>query len=149
MSVSSATPLMIDTGAFYARVDSDDAHHETATEFFERIRTGELPYRPLYTTQAVLAEAATLCRYKLDHDVAVRMLTAVRDSESITILPVGPDTFETAATQFAAYDDQEIPFVDHTTAVLAADHDIEYLFAFDDDFRTLGFTIVPDDEIPP
>ena len=56
MSVASATPLMIDTGAFYARADSDDTHHETATRVFERIRTGDLPYRPLYTTQAVLAE---------------------------------------------------------------------------------------------
>ncbi|MFC7043517.1 type II toxin-antitoxin system VapC family toxin [Halonotius sp. GCM10025705] len=86
MSVSSATPLMIDTGALYARADSDDTHHETATDVFERIRSGGLPYRPLYTTQAVLAEAATLCRYKLGHDVAVRTLTAVRDSQSITVL---------------------------------------------------------------
>lgn len=149
MSVSSATPLMIDTGALYARADSDDTHYETATDVFERIRSGGLPYRPLYTTQAVLAEAATLCRYKLGHDVAVRTLNAVRDSQSITVLPVEPDTFDAAATQFAAYDDQEISFVDHTTAVLAADRDIDHVFAFDDDFRTLGFTVVPDDETVP
>ena len=149
MSVTSATPLMIDTGALYARADSDDTHHKTATRVFERIRSGELPYRPLYTTQAVLSEAATLCRYKLGHDVAVRTLTAVRDSQSITVLPVGPDTFDAAATQFATYDDQEISFVDHTTAVLAADRDIDHLFAFDDDFRTLGFTVVPTDDAAP
>jgi predicted nucleic acid-binding protein len=145
MSVSSATPLLIDTGAFYARADSDDANHETAVRLFERIRDGGLAYRPLYTTQAVLAELATLCLYKLGHPVATRTLTAVRDAASINILPVGPNAFETAATRFADYDDQEISFVDHTTAVLADERDIDHIFTFDDDFRTLGFTVVPDD----
>ena len=145
MSVSGATPLMIDTGVFYARADSDDTHHETAMRLFDRIRDGELAYRPLYTTQAVLAELATLCLYKLGHGVATRTLTAICEGASITVLPVGTSAFETATTRFADYDDQEISFVDHTTAVLANEHDIDHVFAFDDDFRTLGFTVLPAD----
>jgi len=39
--------------------------------------------------------------------------------------------------------------VDHTTGVLAAERDIEHIFAFDGNFRTLGFTVVPaDDGLP-
>lgn len=145
MSVSSATPLAIDTGAFYARADSDDANHEIATRLFERIRDGDLAYRPLYTTQAVLAELATLCLYKLGHAVATRTLTAVREATSITVLPVDRDTFETATARFADYDDQEISFVDHTTAVLTDERDIDHVFAFDNDFRTLGLSLIPAD----
>jgi len=145
MTGPGATPIFVDTGAFYARADWDDRHHETATRLFEAIRSGDLPYRPVFTSQSVLAELATLALYKLGHRDAVRALTAVRDAESINVLPVSRAAFEGAADQFEAYDDQEISFVDHTTSVLADDHDIEHVFAFDDDFRTLGFTLVPAD----
>jgi predicted nucleic acid-binding protein len=145
MSGPGATPLFVDTGAFYARADADDTHHETATELFEDIRAGDLPYRPILTSQSVLSEFATLALYKLGHETAVRALTAIRASESINVVPVERGTFEAAAEQFEAYDDQEISFVDHTTGVLADERDIEHVFAFDSDFRTLGFTLVPAD----
>ena len=66
------------------------------------------------------SELASLCLYKLGHDDALRALTAVLESESFTLLPVGRTAFESALDQFAGYDDQAISFVDHTTAVLAA-----------------------------
>ena len=145
MTGPGATPIFVDTGAFYARADEDDLHHETALQLFERFRTGDLPFRPVVTSQAVLSELATLALYSLGHDVAVRALNAIRNSESINVLPVDRDTFETAAGQFEAYDDQDISFVDHTTGVLAEKRDIGHVFAFDSDFRTLGFTLVPAD----
>lgn len=145
MSGSKAQPLFIDTGAFYARVDEDDTHHDTATQIFEAVRAGELAYRPLYTTQAILSELATLCLYKLGHDHAVRILTAIRESASVTVLPVDRSVFAAAADQFQQYDDQEISFVDHTTAILADDRTTDHVFAFDHDFRTLGFSLVPAD----
>jgi predicted nucleic acid-binding protein len=145
MSGPEATPLFVDTGAFYARADEDDKHHETAKRVFDGIRTGDLHYCPVYTTQAVLSEMATLCLYKLGHDDAVRALKAVRESESFNILSVGRSAFEAAAGQFGEYDDQEISFVDHTTAILADERDVGHVFAFDSDFRTLGFSVVPED----
>lgn len=145
MNGPGATPLVVDTGAFYARVDEDDTHHETATNVFEGIRSGDLTFRPIYTTQAVLSELATLCLYNLKHDDAVRALTAVRESESFNVIPIGRPAFDAAAKQFTAYDDQEISFVDHTTAVLADERGVNHAFAFDSDFRTLGFSLVPAD----
>ena len=145
MTEPGATPIFVDTGAFYARADEDDKHHEIASRMFENIRSGNLAYRPLFTSQAVLAELATLALYKLGHRDAVRALNAIRESESINVVPVGRATFETAAAQFEDYDDQEISFVDHTTSILANERDIEHIFAFDGDFRTLGFTLVPED----
>jgi predicted nucleic acid-binding protein len=139
------TPIFVDTGAFYARADEDDKHHETATRIFDGIRSGDIAYRPIFTSQAVLAELATLTLYKLGHRDAVRALNAIRDSGSINVIPVGRAIFEAAAERFEEYDDQEISFVDHTTGVIADERDIEHIFAFDGDFRTLGFTCVPED----
>lgn len=145
MNSRSATPIFVDTGAFYARADEDDRHHETATRIFDGIRSGELPYRPVYTSQAVVSELATLALYKLGHSDAARVLSAVRNSESFNVIPVRESVFETAAEQFGDYDDQQISFVDHTTSVLADERDIDHVFAFDSDFRTLGFSLVPED----
>jgi predicted nucleic acid-binding protein len=143
--VSAATPLFVDTGAFYARADADDRHHDTATRVFEGIRSGEVAYRPLYTSQAVLSELATLLLYKLGHDYAVRALSSIRESESFNVIPLGRVAFDATADRFATYDDQEISFVDHSSAVLADERDVSHVFAFDGDFRTLGFTVVPED----
>lgn len=117
MSGPGATPLFIDTGAFYARADADDAHHRVASRLFAAIRSSEAPYRPLYTTHSVRSEFATLVRYKLGHDVARRTLNAILASASFTVVPVGRATFSAAADQFAAYDDQRISFVDHTSSL--------------------------------
>ena len=83
--------------------------------------------------------------YKIGHDAAARALTVIRNAESVNIIPVGKSTFEAATAQFIDYDAQQISVVDHTTTVLAAERDIEHIFAFDSDFRTLGFSLVPDD----
>jgi len=145
MSEMGATPLFVDTGAFYARADEDDTHHADAIRLFDSIRSGAVPYRPIYTSQAVLSEFTTLALYKLGHDTATRALTAIRDSQSVNVVPVSKHTFATAAAQLSNYDDQQISFVDHTTGVLADERDVEHIFAFDSDFRTLGFSLVPDD----
>jgi len=145
MSGAGATPIFVDTGAFYARADRDDDHHDDAMRIFAAIRTGEVALRPVFTSQAVLSEFATLALYKLGHDTASRALKAIRASESINVLPIGRAAFATAADQFEAYDDQEISFVDHLTGILADERDIEHVFAFDGDFRTLGLTLVPAD----
>jgi len=145
MTIASATSLFVDTGAFYARADEDDQHHETATSLFGDIRSGTVPYRPIFTSQAVLSEFATLALYKLGHETAVRALKAIHDSQSINVLPVGEQAFAAAREQFENYDDQQISFVDHTSSILADERDTDRIFAFDSDFRTLGFTLVPED----
>jgi predicted nucleic acid-binding protein len=145
MSSEGARPLFIDTGAFFARVKADDEHHNTANEVFEAIQAGDLAYRPIYTSRFVLSELATLTRRKIDHATAVRALNSVRESGSFNVLTADDAAFADACTEFERYDDQQISFVDHLSAVLAREHDVERVFAFDSDFRTLGFVQVPAD----
>lgn len=149
MSAESASPLFVDTSAFFARADASDTNHDRAVRCFDAVREGELPYRPLYTSQAVCSELATLLLRKLGHEHALDVLTAIREAESVAVLPIDRETFAAAAGQFAAYDDQAISFVDHTSGVIAEQRGIGHVFTFDGDFRTLGFRLAPDDVAVP
>ena len=142
---SALSPLFVDTGALYAIYDEDDEHHGEAENLVEQLQTGELPYGPIFTSRYVLSEMATLILYKVGHSEAVAALENVRTSSTFNILPVSAGIFDAACTEFDRYDDQNISMVDHLSAVLAEDHDVEHIFAFDSDFRTLGFSLVPDD----
>lgn len=140
-----ATPLFIDTGAFYARFVETAQRHDRATAVFEAIGEGEAAYRPLYSSTYVLDELATLILSHHDHEGATAALDRVRQSPTTVVHPDRAD-FDRTCKQFARYDDHEISFTDHMTGVLAADRDIKHVFTFDSDhFRTLGFTAVPDD----
>jgi len=139
-------PLFIDTAAFFARFNERAAEHDRARAVFDGIRSGELQYDPLFTSRYVLSELATLMLRKVGHRPAVTALDRIREASSFNVLPVGGDTFDRTCEQFAHYDDHQLSFVDHSSAVLADDRGIEYVFTFDrNDFQTLGFTVVPDD----
>jgi predicted nucleic acid-binding protein len=138
--------MFVDTGPFYARFDEDDALHERTVEFFERIRTGNLLYRPVYTSRYVLAETTRLLVQRVSHEAASTALGAIRDGELFTVLEVDEAHFDAACDQFVQYDDQTITLVDHLSSVLADSKGASHVFTFDsDDFQTLGFDIVPDD----
>lgn len=142
---SSSTPLFIDTGALYARFKPDDRHHEQALTVFEAIQSGELPYRPLYTTNHVLSELASLALHHVGYDKTTGALTQILTSEAITVIHPDASVFADAYAAFKQYDDQAITLVDHMTAVLAREYETEYVCAFNSDFATLGLTRVPVD----
>lgn len=145
MSSPGAPPLLIDTGAFYARYDESASRHERATAVFDAIASGEVQYQPLYTTTHVLVELATLLMRKRGHTTAVRGLTRIRESAAFTVVHPTEDEFDDTCAQLERYDDQGITLVDHLTAVVADERDTDHIFAFDSDFRTLGYTLVPAD----
>lgn len=145
MSVRSVRPLFIDTGAFYAWFKESDDNHNNAEAIFQSIRSQSLPYQPLFTSRYVLSELATLILYNDGHREAIRAFDAVYTSESFTFLTVSKEIYAAAREEFGRYNDHDISFVDHLSGVLADEHDIERIFAFDDDFRTPGLTLVPGD----
>lgn len=145
MSGPANTPLFVDTGAFFAHFTADAARHDSARTTMEAIRTGELRYKPLYTTGYVLGELATLIVRKVGHDQALRAIRRVRGSDAVRVLHPGRETIDAVVDEFERFDDQQISFVDHVTAVTADEYHVDHVFAFDDDFRTLGFTLVPAD----
>ena len=145
MSHGAPAPLFVDTGGFYAAYVEDDVNHVRANAVFDAIWSGER-YGPVFTSQYVLAELATVIFYRKGHHHAVTTLEEIRESKTITVLPVSTPLFEVAYDQFLRYDDQKIAFFDHLGAAVAREYEIDHVFTFDpDDFRTLGITVVPDD----
>ena len=140
-----ADPLFIDTGAFFAYYNDRDEHHEAARAVFQAIRASDLAYSPLYTTRFVLAELTTLLLYEVDHATATRALGDILAAGSFNVVQADPAAFADARDEFDRYDDHEITLVDHLTGVLADERGAKRIFAFDSDFRTLGFTVVPGD----
>ncbi len=146
MSGPGATPLFIDTGAFYARLDDRDDDHERACAVFEAIEAEDLPYRPLYTTGYVLGELVALTLSRADHALAATALERIRSSSRIQVFHPDAEAFARVCEEFHRYDDHAISLVDHMTGKLAAERDVDHVFTFDaDDFRPLGLTAVPAD----
>jgi len=143
--VTQPRPLFVDTNAFVAVFDEDDDRYERANTVLDGIEDGSLPYGPLYTSRYVLSETATVLLYGSSHGDAVEALASIRGSASLNVLEVTEQLFDKTADQFAQYDDQEISFVDHMNSVLSEEYGIEHIFAFEEDFRTLGLTRVPVD----
>lgn len=146
-ALSGWTSLFIDTGALFAYYNLNDSgdRHGRARSVFGAIQTGDLAYRPLVTSRFVLSELATLLVRKVDHATAVRALNDIRSSPAFTIHRIDDAAFDATCEQFDRYDDHTISFIDHSSAVLACEHEIDHAFTFDGAFRTLGFTLVPTD----
>lgn len=140
-----SVPLFVVTNALVAAFDEDDDRHEAAGAVLAGIRTGELPYGPVFTSRYVLSETATTILVGVGHREAVDALSTVRESSTFNVLEAGAGIFDRTAAQFEEYDDQTISFVDHMNSVLADEYDIDHVFAFDGDFATLGLTRVPID----
>ena len=138
-------PLFVDTNAFVALFDTDDEHHAAATAVLDGIRDGDLAYGPVFTSRYVLAETATVLLYGVGHREADAALTTIRASSTFNFLDVTEPIFDRTAEQFGQYDDQQISCIDHLNSVFGEEFDIRHIFAFEDDFRTLGMTRVPVD----
>ena len=145
-SVQAATPLVIDTGAFFARFDGRAHQHTRAADLFERIAYNDTTpvYRPLYTSSWVLDELATLTLSRRGHAAAVTALDQIRNSAVTTVHPSEED-FEEVYDQFVSYDDQTSSFTDHMLVHLAHEVNATHVFTFDsEDFRPFGLTTIPE-----
>ena len=145
MSGPKTTPLFVDTGAFFAHFVENSPRHDRARTVMDAIRAGDLRFRPIHTTGYVLGELTTLLLRKKSHEKAMDTLQRIRASPVVTVLHLDAARFDAVCSEFGRFYDQQISFVDHTTGVLAGDVDAEHIFAFDSDFRTLGYSLVPDD----
>lgn len=138
-----AHPLFVDTSALYAYYYRRASQHEEMAAFFRELSRNDLPYRPLLTNRYVLDELVALLLSSAGHDAAETALRSVLDSNAISVLPVTDGCFADAVDAFCTYDDHEISLTDHTIALQAAERDVTHVLTYDDDFETLGFTVVP------
>ncbi len=115
--------IFVDTGAFYALADADDAHHAEATEFY----SGSFGVHRFFTSDYVIVETWLLIRNKLGRAAAMR-------HGVVGVLHVIPDDVERAWRICERSTDQDFSQVDAVSFALMERAGIDSAFAFDSHF---------------
>jgi predicted nucleic acid-binding protein len=144
MTVTSTSrrDVFVDTSAFYAIRDTDDAHHASAVAAFGRLRQERIL---LVTTDHVVSESAMLIRPRLGFDVVRLFFVSVQQSRAAGLMqlyyPVWED-LEAAITEYLSWGNPRFSFVDALSFVICRRNGIGRVLAYDDDFRVAGFELV-------
>lgn len=131
--------VFCDTSYFYACADTDDMHNRRALAL-----AGEAASRgtQLWTTWDVISETITLLRYRHSSAAAIRFLDDVKPG--LHVADYGADVRGEAEQVFRRHSrDHRLSFCDAISFVVVTTL-LEHMpcFAFDEDFRRLGLTVI-------
>ncbi len=128
-----------DTSYFYACADTDDRNHRAALVLADgAVRSGT----QLWATWDVISETVTLLRYRHSAAAAIRFLDDVKPD--LNVMDYGGAIRLQAEQVFRRHGvDQRLSLCDAISFVVVTTLlDRMPCFAFDDDFRRLGLTII-------
>ncbi|MGI9862447.1 PIN domain-containing protein [Moorella naiadis] len=132
--------LFIDTSAWIALYDQDDAYHMDAVRFFT---PDNLLMRRLIpvTTNFIFAEVYTyFCR---NHSMAVTIGQSLKASKILKLLHV-EEADEAKAWEIAQkYADKDFSYTDCTSFAVMRRLNCRKAFAFDTHFSQMGFEVLP------
>lgn len=128
--------VFVDTSAWYALIDKDDAHHEAAWELFPALLTN---FEGLTTSNHVIGEAYTLVSSSLGHRKAWEFMKLVSESRRLERLFTPENLEKEAYALLRKYADQDFSFVDATSFIWMRVLKLRDAFAFDRHFRVMGF----------
>lgn len=131
--------VFVDTSAWYALVDADDAHHAEAQRQLQQV--SELR-RDLVTTNHVVAETYTLLLVRLGGHSAQEFLVRLRSSAIAERVFVPPPWEEAAEELLVLYRDHPFSYVDATSFVAMRRLGLQEALAFDRHFAAAGFTVL-------
>jgi predicted nucleic acid-binding protein len=132
--------IFVDTSAWWALFDSGDGCHARAKKGFgELVAAGG----EFVTTDYVFDEVVTGLLGRAGHGAAMRAGRGIRESALVTLSYVGADLFQRAWEIFERHDRMRWSLTDCTSMALMKARAITTAFSFDDDFRKMGFDVVP------
>lgn len=135
--------LFLDTTALVAMEDQDDASHQRAIDFRQKIARSETPFRKLYTSNYVIDETLTLLRIHCGHSVAVGFRKTLEASKLVTVFWITEPLESDAWKIFEKQMDKDYSFTDCSSFALMEAEAIRNVFAFDRHFTQYGFSLVP------
>jgi uncharacterized protein len=124
--------VFVDTSAWYAAADRDDASHARAAARLEEF-TGQL-----ITTDHILIETWYLAASRLGPDVAERLVNSIRAGIARVENTLLAD-LEAAASTRAAFPDQDFSIVDRTSWSVMIRLGVHRAIAFDRDYSIYRF----------
>jgi len=132
--------IFIDTGAFLARHLKGDQHHAEATRVWQDLaRSGEA----CLTTSFVVDEALTLLGRRAGNRMAAGVGRRLYESRVLEIHDPTREEQLAALATFEKYADQRVTFTDCLSFGLMKARRLDRVFGFDDDFRVVGYLLVP------
>lgn len=128
--------LFVDTSALYALLDEDDRFHGAAAEVLRSSVGQELETHPY-----VLVETLALVGHRLGFDAVGRLTGALLPVIDVVMID-GRLHAESLAT-FSAAGTTSVSFVDRVSFAFMRQRGVDTAFAFDADFASAGFSLVP------
>ena len=119
-----------------------DNLHRRARDFFHQIA----PSTRLVTSNYVLAETVTWLTYHGMRAGALRLKAMVEAAEATNLLDtawVTPQVHGEAWDYFERFDTQDFSFCDCTSFVLCHSRKVDFVFGFDQHFRSVGLDLQP------
>lgn len=132
--------IFVDTGAWIALADEDDAHHGNAIAIYPKLLKSS---RSLITTNLVVAEAYVIIMNELGHQAAVRFLDGINASPRIVKAYSSESIERDAEDILRRYEDQDFSYCDSVSFTIMKRQKIKKAFSFDKHFQTIGFVRIP------
>jgi len=130
--------VFVDTSAFFALADANDANHAAAQAI--RLRLMDARYQP-FTTNFVVAETHGLVLARRNRYEAIQALREIEDGETIIVRVAARDEHR-ARQILAAYDDHDFSLTDATSFAVMERLHIAHAFTFDRHFSEVGFHVL-------
>ncbi len=135
--------LFIDTSAFLALANDRDNFYKAARRFMMDLQKGKFRPTRLITSDYIIDETLTRIRFKVGHTQAVSWGRNIHSSKIIELQRIDETVYEEALAIFEKYNDKQLSFTDCTSFALMKSMGIDDVFTFDEDFRKMGFNIMP------
>ena len=129
--------VLVDTSAFYARLDKNDQWYQQALQGFNQLVQER---RPAYTTNLVVAETYTLALGRLGYSMAQQWLEALR---SINLLFQRQEHHSLVQRTLERYSGRGFSYTDAFSFVAMEETGIRIAFAFDRHFQEYGWEVFP------
>ncbi len=135
--------IFVDASAWISIMDTREINHPRAKSYYHELIATRAR---LFASNYILAETYTRIRYDRGLREMLTFRATIANAERLGYLHVLWVTreIENAAWQILEkYSDQEFSFIDATSFALMRERKIAQAFAFDDDFRVMGFDVNP------
>ncbi|MEK6657790.1 MAG: type II toxin-antitoxin system VapC family toxin [Nitrospirota bacterium] len=132
--------IFIDTSAWLAIADNDDAHHKKAVSAYPSLLKF---HSGLVTSNLVIAESYILILKELGHKAAISFLEGIKTSPRILRIYSNEEIETDAEDILAKYDDHDFSYADAVSFVIMKELKIKKAFCFDKHFLTAGFEKIP------
>ncbi len=132
--------VFVDTGAFLALMNEADQYHLEAKDCFRDLQS---PGIQLITSNFVLDETYTRILRKGGAKVAIAFGEKIQTSRQLKIVTMERSLEKKGWEIFKKYSDHLFSYTDCTSFALMREEKIPEAFAFDKDFKIMGFVLLP------